>query len=162
MSFFILLFPSTILNESIGVVNILNRLLPASFASVLSVGAVAKKGNLPIAHFSQSNDQVDCCGIGVEVVSFSKHEGLYMTMSGTSMACPHISGLIAALMTKGGKYENTILHKEIALEFLKDNCAIHVANIGGQVNATGYGFLTYLTEEEFMEEFKNQVELPEF
>jgi hypothetical protein len=47
----------------------------------ISVAAVSKEIDLPVAYWSSSNPQVDCAGIGVDVVSF-KPGGGNQEMSG--------------------------------------------------------------------------------
>lgn len=67
-------------------------LYPASYPSVISVGAV--NSNKQLASFSQRNDQVDLTAPGVSVRS-TVPSGGYLPMSGTSMAAPHVSGVAA-------------------------------------------------------------------
>lgn len=130
---------------------------PANFKTAISIGAVAKKDNLPMARFTNTNSEVDYCGIGVDVVSF-RPDGKYQQMSGTSMATPHVCGLITALMTKGGKYADDITNDKSCRAFLNKNCLIDVG-VEGRDDATGLGFLTYLSKDEFEKDF---FELPDF
>lgn len=96
-----------------------------------------------MARFSEGNPQVDFAGIGVGVTSLRPGGG-YQKMNGTSMATPHVCGLIAALMTNGG-YANNMqsLKKDLANKYAIDIGA------KGKDNSTGSGFATFLTKSEF-------------
>jgi len=115
---------------------------PANHSECISIAAVKKEDDLPVARFSNSNDEVDYAGIGVEVVSFKAGKGHgYQEMSGTSMACPHVCGFIAALLTvpenRGGNLREILTRQ-------------YVIDIGtpGTDRMTGVGFVTNLTKSE--------------
>lgn len=71
---------------------------PANASTMLAVGAI--DANFVIGWFSNGGlngegGGVDMVGPGVGVFSSSPSPQLYNTMSGTSMACPHVAGLAA-------------------------------------------------------------------
>ena len=72
--------------------------VPASYERVIAVGSVDRTGAR--SGFSNYGDWVDICAPGSDVFS-SIAEG-YGSMSGTSMACPHVSGVAALLVSYFG------------------------------------------------------------
>ncbi|AZZ95906.1 S8 family serine peptidase [Pseudoalteromonas sp. R3] len=65
---------------------------PASYDAVVSVAAVDSSER--VASFSQYNSQVEIAGPGVNVNS-TWNDNRYKSISGTSMATPHVSGVAA-------------------------------------------------------------------
>lgn len=71
----------------------IGALLPAATEGVLSVGAAGRgEGGLIIADFSNVFPQL--AAPGIDVLSAQAGGGL-VTLSGTSMACPHVAGVAA-------------------------------------------------------------------
>ncbi len=79
---------------------------PANSPYVMAVGAVDSQ--LQVADFSAravggEGGEVDVAGPGVDVYSSWISPGLYRSISGTSMATPHVSGLAALTVEATGK-----------------------------------------------------------
>jgi subtilisin family serine protease len=67
--------------------------LPAAAGGVVSVGALAQQGGaLSVAPFSNTFPQVSAPGVGIKS---AKVGGGTRSLSGTSMACPHVAGVAA-------------------------------------------------------------------
>lgn len=65
---------------------------PAAYPEVIAVGAIDINDEVP----SWSNRGVDVSAPGVDILS-TYPDDTYATMSGTSMACPHVSGVVALI-----------------------------------------------------------------
>jgi subtilisin family serine protease len=70
---------------------------PARHRNAICCGAYDR--NLNIANFSSGGEQMDWACPGVNIVSFSRTGSGYATMSGTSMATPFGSGLLALIIS---------------------------------------------------------------
>ena len=72
---------------------------PGSYDGCISVGAINSNGSR--ASFSNYGDWVDICAPGVNVLSTTWNSN-YVSYSGTSMACPHVSGVAALIVSHFG------------------------------------------------------------
>lgn len=72
---------------------------PSNYEPIVAVGAIAKSGAR--ASFSNYGDWVDICAPGVSIQS-TIHNSRYASYDGTSMACPHVSGVAALLISHFG------------------------------------------------------------
>ncbi len=75
-----------------------NVIYPARYDSVVAVAAT--DGNDNRAWFSSTGDTVELAAPGVGINS-TKPGGVYGTLNGTSMACPHVAGMAALVIAAG-------------------------------------------------------------
>lgn len=72
---------------------------PGCYPGCMSVGAITSYGTRTT--FSNYGDWVDICAPGLEIVS-TYPDNQYGYMSGTSMACPHVTGVAALVISECG------------------------------------------------------------
>ena len=107
---------------------------PAAFEGVIAVAATDSAD--VIASFSSRGPQVDVAAPGVSIFSTTKSGG-YTTMSGTSMAAPHVTGTVALMLGSAdpnGDGTWTPLEAELKLE----TTALDLGAIGDDI-AYGWG-----------------------
>ena len=101
---------------------------PAAYASVVAVAATASGDSVP--SWSSSGPQVELAAPGVSVRSTYKKGG-YETLSGTSMAAPHVSGTAALVRGAGA----------ISPADLRARLAATAEDIGADVRLAGNGLV---------------------
>lgn len=112
---------------------------PANYDRIIAVGAIERSGSR--ASYSNYGSWVDICAPGSDIMSTIANG--YGSMSGTSMACPHVSGVAALLVSYygGPGFTNEMLKDRLlggANASAVDNS---VRNIGPLLDA--YGSFTY-------------------
>lgn len=109
---------------------------PASYNAVVSVAALDSSKSL--ASFSQKNSQVEIAAPGVDVLSTypegTGSQGNYGTMSGTSMASPHVAGVAALVWSH---------HPTCSAQQIRDALNATAEDLGsaGRDVAFGYGLV---------------------
>lgn len=84
---------------------------PASEKTAITVGATAKGDSR--AGFSNYGKCVDIFAPGVNILSAGHRSSTaYRSLSGTSMACPHVAGAVALLLDKDGAENDSRLEPE--------------------------------------------------
>lgn len=112
---------------------------PAEYEGVIAVGAISRDGTK--ASFSNYGDWVDICAPGVGILSCAIDDS-YLTMGGTSMACPHVSGVAALLVSHfGGQGFTNEMLKEKLLNSANTSIVSSAYKIGGLLDA--YGAFAY-------------------
>lgn len=112
---------------------------PANYEKVIAVGAIASDGKR--ADFSNYGDWVDICAPGVDILS-TVPGGNYDFNQGTSMACPHVSGVAALLLSYYGQQGFTAdMLKAKILASANKEIVLPSYKIGGLLDA--YGAFTY-------------------
>lgn len=104
--------------------------------NVLSVGSTTKDGAR--SSFSNYGDWVDICAPGSSIMS-TLPSGSYGSMSGTSMACPVVSGVAGLVVSvKGGMgFTNEMLWDCLVNSAIPDKIHSSGRNIGPFVDALG-------------------------
>ena len=114
---------------------------PSMYDKVIAVGAIGSKGSR--AYYSNFGDWVDICAPGgdakvgpqiLSCVSGSK----YGNMQGTSMACPHVSGVAALIVSHfgGPGFTNEMLVERL-LKGASTKKAPYLGKVGPLVDAMG-------------------------
>ena len=85
---------------------------PADYEGVIAVGAIARDGSK--SSFSNYGDWVDLAAPGTDILSTVTGSG-YRSMNGTSMACPHVSGVAALVVSYcgGPGFTNEMLKEKL-------------------------------------------------
>ncbi|HWO98978.1 MAG TPA: S8 family peptidase [Bacillus sp. (in: firmicutes)] len=110
---------------------------PGSYNEVISVGAIDLERRS--SDFSNSNNEVDLVAPGENILS-TYLNGTYATLSGTSMATPHVSGAMALIKVLANEnFERNLTEPELYAQLIK-----RTVPLGNSPKMEGNG-LIYLT-----------------
>lgn len=120
---------------------------PGAYGEVIQVGAV--DFNKKIASFSNTNNEVDLVAPGVNI--YSAYPGSkYATLSGTSMATPHISGALALIRNIAEKeFDRQLTEGELYAQLVR-----RTVPLGYAKTAEGNGLLSLDIVNKFEQLFK--------
>lgn len=122
---------------------------PGYYPEVISVGAMDFRKN--VATFSNSNNQVDLLAPGVNILS-TVPNGKYATLSGTSMATPHVAGALALVYEWGQKaFGRPLTELELYAQLIK-----RTVSMGKPKVMEGNGMLYLTAQDELQALIKNK------
>jgi subtilisin family serine protease len=120
---------------------------PARYSSVIAVGAT--DSNNARASWSSTGPELELSAPGVNILS-TYLNGAYATMSGTSMACPHVAGTATLVLSSGSSAEISWQSRgytngdgtwsNIEVRTVLDNTADDLGT-AGKDNLYGYGLV---------------------
>jgi subtilisin len=106
---------------------------PARYNSVIAVSAIDSANT--IAPFSCRGAKIELCAPGVNILSTVPGDG-YSNLSGTSMACPHVTGVVALALSSHRWPPNNLAHNVAIRRLL----AVTADNLGIPNRDNLYGF----------------------
>lgn len=108
-------------------------LFPGYYKEVLQIGAIdLKKKIMP---FSNSNNNIDFVAPGSEILS-TYPSGSYRKLTGTSMAAPHIAGLISLILNQINRNNTELINAEVYSYLVKNS-----EKLGYPFSSEGFGLV---------------------
>jgi len=114
---------------------------PAAYKECIAIAAYDSNEN--IANFSSKGEEIDWACPGVNITSTFLNNG-YAKLSGTSMACPFMAGIVALMLSKHRKLEkNGIYNNCKTVEQIREHLLKYTDDKGavGKDNSWGYGVI---------------------
>ena len=124
---------------------------PGAYNEVISVGAIDFERSS--SDFSNSNREIDLVAPGEQILS-TYLNGKYATLSGTSMATPHVAGALALIkVLVNNSFERSLSEPELYAQLIK-----RTIPLGNSPKLEGNG-LIYLTAPDYLAELVNKLSL---
>lgn len=137
-------------NEGDGDTNTDEFAYPGCYNEVISVGAVDLNRNS--TDFSNSNKEIDLVAPGAKIKSTYLNGG-YATLTGTSMATPHVSGALALIKSiTNESFGRNLTEPELYAQLIK-----RTIPLGNSPRFEGNGLLYLTTLEELSKVFTSEV-----
>lgn len=131
-------------NEGDGRADTSEYAYPAFYNEVISVGAI--DSTKASARFSNTNNQVDVVAPGVLINSTAPNNG-YRSISGTSMAAPHVSGALALLIN----WSSNVFGRSLTEYELYGQLIRRTISLGLPKSSEGNG-MVFLTAQDILED----------
>ncbi len=112
---------------------------PARHAEVLAVGAIGR--NNKVASFSNYDSKLNYVQPGVDILSTWPVSPGYSTLSGTSMATPHLSGICALLLAQAPELT------PIQMKKILDRSSVHLTGVSKKKQGRGLVIATKAQSE---------------
>lgn len=128
---------------------------PAAYEEVIAVGAT--NNNNEVANFTNTNKEVDIYAPGVDIKSTYLNKD-YASLSGTSMAVPHVTGALALLINKYEKLKNSKPKESELFKYLmRHTTKVQIGDYGEIISILNL-YIDVSIEDDFNEQYEETLD----